>query len=660
MIPLFLLTLLAAEQPNYETVVRASGATLSQDALPFATTVIEPDRIRDGRQEASLAEALISVPGVAAVNRDNSAQDLRLSIRGFGARSSFGVRGITIIVDGIPQSLADGQSQVDAIDPSVLGRLELLRGPAGALYGNAAGGVLIIDSSMDKDTLSANAHATFGAYGQRKLVGVLQGTAAETGIHASVAHYAADGYRNHSGSATTNARLKLRQDLWTATNVTFTAAYSNSPKGDDPGGLTGTERHFRPRLAAPTALTFDTGEEMEEAQFGATLKTALTDTQNLSVNAFYLRRDFTSNVPTRTVDFDRNFFGGGAHYTWNPEVAGRTHTLGVGLDVRQQADDRVNDTNAGGNGVEPRLLDQRETVRSIGAYVHGLARLTEQLTLLASARHDNVRFSVDDHLGTGSGARTMQATTFLGGASFALTSQHNLYANVSQAFQTPTTVELAQPGGGLNRDVDPERALSSEIGARGRLYGIRYDVAAYYIRLTDELIPFQDADQRTFYRNAGKSRRWGAEASLGAKPVRGMTVNVAATILDARFVDYASNGVDRGGNKVPGIEPLRLGGTVAYVTPWGTFAGTDLAYVGHTFVDDANTITNRSAMLVDLRLGQRHSFGPLGAEVFAGLRNVLLDRYDDNVRINAAGGRYFEPASPRTFYAGGGVTWMFD
>ncbi|HSI06224.1 MAG: TonB-dependent receptor family protein [Myxococcota bacterium] len=659
MTPLLLLTLLAADSPNYETVVRATGAQLSPDALPFATTVIEPDRIRDGRQEATLAEALISVPGVSAVNRDDFAQDLRLSIRGFGARSSFGVRGVTIIVDGIPQSLADGQAQLDAIDPSVLGRLELLRGPAGALYGNAAGGVLLIESSMDDAGLSANAHGTIGAYGGRKLVGVLQGTVDDTGMHASVAHFATDGYRDHAGAATTNARLKLKQRLWTATDVSLTVAYSNAPKADDPGGLTGTERHFTPRIASPAALNFDTGEALEEAQAGAVLTTALTDTQHLRVSGFFLRRDFSSTVPTRTVDFDRNFFGGGAHYVWNPEVAGRAHTLGVGLDLRQQADDRTNDTNDAGNAVEPRLIDQRETVRSVGAYLHGLARLTDALSLLASARHDNVRFSVDDHLGAGSGARTMRATTFLGGASYALTASHNVYANVAQAFQTPTTVELALPGGGLNRDLDPERALSSELGARGRVFGIRYDVAVYYIRLTDELIPFQDADQRTFYRNAGKSRRWGAEASLGAKPVRGLTVNVAATVLDARFTTYESGGIDRSGNRVPGIEPLRLGGTVAYIAPWGTFAGTDMAYVGHTFADDGNTVTNRSATIVDVRVGQRNSFGPLTGELFVGLRNLFLDRYDDNVRINAAGGRYFEPAAPRTLYAGGGVTWAF-
>ena len=657
-----LLSLLTAQTAPeaYETVVNTTGAKVSNDALPFATTVIEPDRIRDGRQEATLAEALISVPGVAAVNRDNSAQDLRLSIRGFGARSSFGVRGITIFVDGIPQSLADGQAQLDAIDPSVLGRLELLRGPAGALYGNAAGGVLLIDTAMDDAPLSANAHATIGNYGTMKLVGVLQGKVEDTGVHASVSHYETDGYRTHSGAAGTNARLKLRQHLWEATDVQLTVAYSNSPKADDAGGLTGTERHFTPRSSSPQALTFDTGEALEEAQVGVLLSTALTDSQHLRVSGFLLRRDFNSTVPTRAVDFDRTFLGGSAHYVWNPQIGGREHAVGAGVDVRSQADDRTNDTNDGGNRVEPRLLDQRETVRSIGAYLHGLARLTEGLSLLTSIRHDDVRFGVDDHLGTGSGARTLQATTFLGGANLSIVDGHNVYANVAQAFQTPTTVELAQPGGGLNRDLAPERALSSEIGARGKVYGLRYDVAAYYIRLTDELVPFQDADQRTFYRNAGRSRRWGGEASLAAKPIQGLTVHAAITLLDARFVRYESSGIDRSGNRVPGIEPLRLGGTVAYIAPWGTFAGTDIAYVGHSFVDDGNTVTNRSAMIVDVRAGQRHSFGPLTAELFVGLRNLLLDRYDDNTRINAAAGRYFEAAQPRTVYGGGGLTWAFD
>lgn len=645
--------LTAPADPVYETVVRASSSPEAVDALPFATTTVDETRVRNGRQESTLADALIAVPGVAGVNRDNLAQDLRLSIRGFGARSSFGVRGITIIVDGIPQSLADGQAQVDAIDPSVLGRLQVMRGAAGALYGNGAGGVMLMDTTWGQDGVHGTGKVVYGSYDTLKLVGLTTATLADTDVHASVSHFSTVGYREHSAGQTTNARLKARHHFDADTTLSLTLAFTHAPYADDPGALTRDEVLMDPRMAAPTSLEFDTGERLDELQSGVAFSTAITDTQTIEASAFYTRRVFGSYVPSRTVDFDRDYYGVSARYAARPMA----HTVGVGIDVRQQRDARTNDTNVGGSAGAPRLVDQIENVRSLGAYVHATVRLHERLSLLGSVRHDVVRFSVDDALSSGSGRRTFAATTALGGIVAQLHEAASVYANIAQSFQTPTTTELVQSSGGLNRDVDPERATSTEIGVRGRVGELRYDAAAYWIRLRDELVPFRDASMQTFYRNAARSRRLGVEASVTASPITGVTIAAAATFLDARYSDYERDGTSFNGNRVPGIEPLRLGMQAQYTAPFGTFAGLDAQYIAHAQADDANTATNRTTLLLDTRIGHRHPLGPLHLEAFLGIRNATNAHYDENTRLNAATPRYFEPATPRTYYAGAALNF---
>jgi iron complex outermembrane receptor protein len=640
-----------------------------RDKAPAAIGVVQVDDIQEGRLQLGLGESLLRIPGLFVQNRFNFAQGLRLSSRGFGARSGFGIRGLKVYVDGIPATLADGQTQMDGIDPGTVGRIEVMRGPASSLYGPAAGGVIQIASEEPPEDPFVEGRATFGEYGLQRYQLKAGGRAKSVGYFASLSHLGLGGYRDHSSTRASIFDARFSWDIDDRSDLAVVVNAATTPRADDPGGLTREEVRRDRGQASPRNLLFDAGEEMDQQKLGLFYRRSFGEKHEISARNYYVLREVENRLPFvegGAVELDRLFAGGGLQYLYTDTLLGRRAWLAVGLDVDAQRDERRRFDNLfGSRGALS--LDQGEDVTSYGAYVQNRVELPWSLELSGGVRYDRVAFQVDDHfLSDGDQSdrihfdRLSPAVALL----FGPIPELNAYASLSTSFETPTTTELANPSGsgGFNPDLDSQTAINYEVGLKGLVRGrLRYDVALFRVEVKDELVPFERPDQpeRSFFRNAGRSTRKGIEVGLGVEPLPGLVAELAYTVSDFDYDRYRTPAGVFDGNEIPGIPRSQLFAEISYRHPSGFFAAWDALYVDRFFADDANAVETGSYWVSSLRVGRRFQRGRFSVTPFAGVENLFDSEYDGNVRINAAGDRFFEPAPGRNLYGGLSIRYDF-
>lgn len=644
--------------------VQVLGTPLAPLRAPFPVSVVREEEIRRARPGMALTDALSALPGVQVDNRYNYALGERISVRGLGARAQFGVRGVRVLVDGIPATLPDGQTTLNHVDPAALGRAEVIRGPASALYGNASGGVIRLSTAPPPAAPLASEHRVLaGGDGLLRLETSAGGRAGSAAYRAYVSRLSYGGYREHASADNLNAggTLHLARGA-DEVRLSFTAVRYDAL---NPGSLSDSLLRLDRGAAFARNVQQRTGEEGRQAQAGLWWRHP-AGPGALEVAAYGLARSIDNPIPNAVIDLDRRV--GGVRASWSME-AGALRWL-AGAEAEAQRDDRLNFANdAGERGA--RTLDQRERVTSTSAFAQGTAALLPRLEALAAVRYDRFRFSVADRLASAenpddSGARTMDRVSPALGVSFAAAPAVSLYANLATAFETPTTTELANRptgAGGFNPDLQPQRTVSAEVGAKARLAGwVWLEAAAYHARIEDALIPFEveGAPGRVFYRNAGQARHRGVEASAVLAPRPGWTARAAYTWTDARFGRYVVNGEDRAGNPVPGVAPHRLDVSLLAASERGPFAGADLRHVSSTPVaddDEEGRFRSPAYTLLDVRGGwEGLRAGPVALSPFLGVTNLLDRAYNTSVVVNAFGRRYYEPGPGRTLYAGASLS----
>ncbi len=649
-----------------DVVIEALRTPVALDSIPFSVSVADA---LPGRPGMALDEILTAIPGVQADNRYNYAVGDRISIRGFGARTQFGVRGVRVALDGIPATFADGQSLLESIDPDLLDRAEVIRGPGASLYGNASGGVLLLRSAPAPSLPELTIRATDMGAGLRRLgvgFGATSGALAYTG---DVSRMDFDGYREHSAARATRGVGELAYRPSEGDELRLNTEYVEF-SADNPGSLSRAMLDENPLQAYATNVKQATGKSGHQAQAGLTWSHALGGA-NLELGGHVIGRRVYNPIVGRIIDLGRTAGGLRGLLSGRLDLLGRRIDLALGADLDLQADDRQNYVNQ--NGHRGALaLDQRETVTGLGSFLQASLPIVGPLRMMGSVRYDRTRFVVDDSLVTpddpdDSGNRTMDAVSPSIGLLWAPVEALSLYGNVGTAFETPTTTELANRpdgAGGFNPDLEPQHALSMEAGIRGHLGKLlSAELAVYSIDITDELIPFQEENfpGRDFYRNAGSARHRGAELSMMLTPISGLVARIGYAFTDARFRSYTADGVTYDGNRVPGVAPGSLQAALTYVTPWAgdaaLQAGLDLRSTSSIPVNDANSASSPGYTIVNLRLGYSAPDGPpilfgllLGATAFVGVENVFDTRYNTSVTVNAAGDRYFEPGRGRSFY----------
>jgi len=668
------------QNPDSVAILGAVRVTVSRDAarstldLPFAVSRLELDSTRAATRRASLTEALLFVPGVSVSHRYNPTQDPRLAIRGFGARSAFGIRGVRVLRDGIPLTAADGQTAVDFLDLESLGAVEIFRGSAGALYGNSSGGVVDFRTTPPPDE-GGRARVSGWLSGGISRATVSGGRRlGDLGLQGTLTRNAGDGPRDNSSFESTNAMGDARWTALGGTRLQLQASWYDAPEAENPGALTLTEMDTDPTLPDSNNILRKAGKVVRQSMFSLQ---AARDVGSVSLLASGQVgwRDLVNPQSFAYIELDRQTAGGSVRAQYTGGSPDHPLRLAIGADLLNQTDDRQNYTNCAGlTGANrpaatcPTLADrgsltvnQEERVAGLGAYLRGELALTSRLSVTGTLRGDRTRFEVTDRRATDPAlaeppARTLSAVSPMFGVNWRIGTLSSAYASVSTSFETPTTTELAnrpEGVGGLNADLKPQRGVSYEVGYKGaHSSGIRYDLALFTIVTEDELIGFQvpgAAAGRQFFRNAGQTTRRGAEASVSR--VSG-PVSLGATTTWLRYVydDFLVAGTNYEGNRVPGVAPVTVSAFASMQPRWG-LASVETVRVGRLAVNNANTAWADGYYLVNARLAFRPATR-LSMEPVVGVDNVFDRTWASNVVVNAAAGRYYEPGPGRTYYVG--------
>jgi iron complex outermembrane recepter protein len=646
--------------------VPVTRSTMDPERTPLALSRIGRSTIQDGRPTISLDEALAGVPGLVVSNRQNYSLGPRIIMRGMGARAAFGVRGVRVLVDGIPLTMPDGQTNLNNLDLGSAGSIHVLRGPASALFGNAAGGVIAIETEPAPGALAAEARIVAGDQARGDLARLWKAqakvgqTVGAVDYVASMARMETGGYRDHSRSEQTLFNSRAGLTLSETTRLGFVLSVADMPLAQNPGSLPLDSARATPTMAWPANARLGAGEKTRQAQVGARMVRARSAART-DVSVYGVRRSLLNPLPFGVIDLGRDAGGLRAQHEQRLRLRGRP-VITAGADVELQRDDRREFANVDGQPSGLPRRDQEDRVSTVGPFVQ-LRGDAGALSITAGARYDAVRFDVRDRRGVEpdrSGGRTLDAVSSMLGASYAR-GRTTVFANIASAFQTPTTTELinSPPAtgepccpAGFNPHLEPQRARSAELGIRGPQGLLTYGVAAYHMSVRDALVPFQvpNAEGRDFFRNAARTRHRGVEVDASLRPHPAVVLNGAYTFTDVRF--HAAAGADQhSGNRLPGIPPHRLHLALTLRAAGAEFTA-ESDVTAAQFTDDANTVRAPAVTRLDLRA--QTSLRVSGVEIapFVALNNALDARYFGSVSVNAAAARYFEPAPGRNVYLG--------
>lgn len=640
--------------------IKSSRISSTLQKLPIAVSVYQATADDVTKQQLSLQEYVQQSSGVFTQNATNFAQDLRVSIRGFGARSAFGIRGIKLIVDGIPETTPDGQGQLDNLTLGIIDRIEILKGPSSSLYGNASGGVISIQTIDEVETPFSTWKGSVGSYGFQNFqaTGGIGTKNADYIFHGS--YVSSDGYRDQSGFKQTNTNFKANFRL--GDNVVLKALlnYSDSPEAQDPGSLTLESVQENRRQARDRNVLFETGEEIRQFKIGTSIVWNRSKHTTVEGYLFYNNRQFDGKLPFEfggVIDLGRNYLGQGASISY---VKGN-NKIKAGYDFGYQNDDRQRFQNLEGTQGD-QTLDQKEKFTSLGVYV------TDHLEVgnwnfTGGLRFDYNKLEAEDAFlsnGDDSGDITLNAINPSVGVNYAFAKTHSVYSSFSTSFETPALSELsANPDGGqgFNENLDAQRATNYEIGLKGTFANkLRYQLAIFRIDTQDDLVPFEleAFPDRTFFRNAGETERNGVEVEGVYAFAKAWRVTASYTFSDFKYRNFTTPNGSFDGNALPGIPKHVANFGLQYRSDKGIYVGVQTAIVGLQYANDSNEAEVEGYENISIRGGYDFNYKNVVIQPYIGINNLLDQEYTDNVRINAFGGRFFEPAPG--FNAYGGIT----
>ncbi|MGE5639086.1 MAG: TonB-dependent receptor family protein [Clostridia bacterium] len=654
----------AAFAQDEGVVVSATRAPRPALDVPASVDRVYGEDIRDGRPQVNLSESLARVPGITVQNRQNYAQDLQIQSRGFGARSTFGVRGIRMYSDGIPATMPDGQGQAGNFDLGSARSIEVLRGPFSTLYGASSGGVILVETENGPEEFTVEPSLYLGSYGMHREAFKAGGTWGPVNAIGDVSHFHTDGYRDHSAANRDLVNGKLRYSLGEDDTVTLVANSLRQPQTQDPQGLTRTLYEQNPRQVVAPTLQFNTRKTVYHDQLGGTFTHRLDGGAALHATAYYGERwqeQYLGISANGVTSIDRGFGGGALRYASSPANALRFY---VGAELDFMHDRRKNWTNL--NGVQgPLSRNEDNEAWSTGIYAQAEWKLSERWIVNGGARYTNVRFRNHDLFltdGDGSGDRTYNATTPVLGVVYKLTSLTSAYANTGRGFETPTFTELANPrvGQGLNFALDASKSTHYEVGIKTVRPGWgRLNAALFSVATQNEIVVDQNVGGKASFKNVGHTDRAGLELAaetLTGGPFEG---RIAYTRMRAEYRDTFSTQVlttgpqvtVQAGSTIAGVPRTTLYGELAYRRePF--FARLESYYRSNVAANDPNTEFADAYLVSNFVTG----FTQLGSQwrltEFFRVDNLADKTYVGSVIVNEGNARYYEPSPRRNMTLG--------
>ncbi|MDL5195614.1 TonB-dependent receptor PqqU [Klebsiella pneumoniae] len=691
-LPALLLPLIAAAQAADEQtmVVTAAPTTVSELDTPAAVSVVNGDEMRQAAPRVNLSESLGAVPGLQVQNRQNYAQDLQLSIRGFGSRSTYGVRGLRIYVDGIPATMPDGQGQTSNIDIGSVDTIEELRGPFSALYGNSSGGVINVTSQTGTQPPTVEASSYYGSfgtwhYGMKATGAVGDGShAGDVDYTVSTNRFTTHGYRDHSGARKNLANARLGVRINDVSKLTL-LLNSVDIKANDAGGLTADEWRDNPRQS-PRGDQYNTRKNTRQTQAGLRYERQLSAQDDLSVMMYAGERETTQfqSIPRApqlkpshaggVIDLTRHYQGIDTRLTHRGELLVPV-TLTAGLDYENMSERRKGYENFVMVNGAPQYGEQgalrrneRNLMWNVDPYLQTQWQLTDKLSLDAGVRYSSVWFDSNDYYitpgnGDDSGDASYHKWLPAGSLKYALTDAWNVYLSAGRGFETPTINELSYRSdnqSGLNFGLKPSTNDTVEIGSKTRIGNGLFTAALFQTNTDNEIVVDSSSGGRTSYKNAGKTRRQGMELGLDQQFGESWRLKAAWTWLDATYRTNVCDDASCNGNRIPGIARNMGYASFGYQPEQGWYAGSDIRYMSDIMANDENTAKAPSWTVVGLTTGYKWSYGRMDMDLFGRIDNLFDREYVGSVIVNESNGRYYEPAPGRNYGIGLNLAWRFE
>lgn len=660
----------ASDTLNVEipSIVLSANRT-QQDANTVALPINKSNHINDQKlyQQLSLQEYLTKHPGLFSQNANNFAQDLRISIRGFGARSAFGIRGVKLLVDGVPETTPDGQGQLDNLDLNSISNIEVIRGPNAALYGNAAGGTIHIYTQDRVEKPFIQLRSLIGSFGNFK-TDVSTGLKFEkSNLILNSSYFRTKGFRNHSFGENFIFAAKWKVDLNQYSQVEFIGNHTNSPLAQDPGGISLEDAQADPQTARQANIDFNAGEAISHTKAAVKYIRTKKNSQFQSI-LFGHRRNFEGRLPFSDggyIDLDRNFWGQSSFYQLKHKTRKYSHKTLIGFDTHFQNDQRqrfVNDL-----GIAQGLtLNQTEIFNTYAVFLSHQTDISKKLILDLNLRNDLNQIKLADRFfsdGDNSSEQSLNAFNYSLGIGYTGIAAFFPYLRLASSFETPSLSELsANPtSSGFNVDLESVRSINYELGIKlNPSKNYRIETNIFLINNSNEILPFEleAFPGRAFFRNTGATQRRGFEFLFEAMPLQTISTNLTYSFSNFQFSNFEVDGTNLEGLKLPGIPEHNIQIALDYCISQSTTIQLKYKHVGRLYADNENSVSVSPYNLIDLKGRKTFQFENLNLELFGGLNNLFNIQYFDNIRINAFGARFYEPAAERNAYIGVSLKWV--
>jgi len=633
----------------------------------------------DTSSQVNLTEVVKGIPSLQLRNRENYAQDLQLSMRGFGARSTFGVRGIRLYVDGIPATMPDGQGQTSNIDLSSLDHVEVLTGPFSSLYGNSSGGTILTTTKEGQGKDSIELSYSGGSHDKSRAGLVLQGGAKganEPSYVISSSYFDTDGYREHSGAEKVLNNAKLSWNLDDGSKINWITNYVKI-HADDPQGLTRDQWNANPKQQVPFLKQFNVRKDIEQTQTGVTWSKPINDKNELYAMAYLGNRQVTQyqSIPKSTqdasinhaggvIDFERDYYGADFRWTGKELLPNTTVSVGVALDAMDEDRKGFENFNADGiYGVKGKLRrDEDNTLWNIDPYLQASWQFLPTWRLDTGVRYSNVHYKSEDRYlsnGDDSGKTDYNKVLPSAALSWQIVPELMAYVSYAKGFETPTFTEMAyRPDGksGFNFDLTASTSDTYETGLKSQNQFGDFTLAVFQTKTKDDIVSAGNSNGRSTFRNADKTLREGVEFAWNKKLWRDLTATASYTYLDATFdADIPALGNIAqipSDNAIPGIAKNQAYASLAWQPSHGLYGGVDVQYMDKVYVNDTNSDAAPSYSVTSANVGYAWVMGDWKVNSFARVDNLFDKNYAGSVIVNDGNGRYFEPADGRNWSAG--------
>jgi len=639
-----------------EVVVSITKIKDSIKKSPFSISSTDYMDFQKNAQQFYLSEYIERNPGIFISNDNNFAQDARISIRGFGSRANFGIRGIKLIIDGVPETTPDGQSQIDNLNLEIIQNIEIIKGTSSSLYGNSSAGVIKIKSLTEFNKNFSKISYSYGSYNQAKkqaFFGLKKNNSFYTIL---VGETKSEGYRNFSDFKNSNFNLNFKKNISKESWININFNMVNSPYAYDSGGLTITEANNDRKKARDRNVQYKTKEEVNHFKFNSSYGKNFNEKNSFSSYVFISKRNFNGKTPVKNggaIKLNRNYWGFGANY--NNESKFKTQ---FGIDIGNQNDSRKRFINNQGI-IESLVLNQRENFINTGIYLVNNFQV-DKFTISSGIRYDINKIELkDQYLEDGNSSDKIKLNSLNPsiGINYKLSKNSRIFINTSSGFETPTLNEYSSSpiGTGFNEELKSQRNMGFEIGVSlfNSKRNSNIDLVYFETVSNNEVLSYEDENfpNQKFYNNAGKSKREGIEI-LGFYTINKTIISTSFTLGKYIFKEFRDNVNDYKGNKIPGIPNNILTVSLEHKTKNNLFLNFNFKNTGSMFADNSNSVHINKFNTLNFKMGKEFKFYKSMIYPFLIVNNIFEEEYFDNIRINALAGRYYEPAPKRTIFGG--------